>query len=298
MSKELIKSIIKKDYKNARMLIEKGADIDYKDTDATFKDWTPLHHSIFKHGFTSKPPEFFKFLIDSGANLEALNFGGDTPLIFTVKFCTFDLLSCLVQKGANINVKNKDDHDIFDIIINRYYYDQQLDEDHIDDEELELNIIAINKGEGEALKIMFSRIDAILENGFDLNSGNYSGAVRIIMEIEANKMPSTVLSYLFNKGANLLEYIGQNNIPILKGAIYSNVSIDVLVEMINKIGINYLFEKFTNTTPLLLAINDNKLILVKKLIEMGADFTVQNNRAIKIAKINKFKEMETYLKSL
>ncbi len=297
MSKELIQSILKKDFENIKTRLEQGADINYKDKDEIFEDWTPLHHSVFGSGFDNEFVEISKFLVDKGAGIEALDYKGDTPIFLAIEVFSLNVLDYLVQNGGNINVKNKDNKDIFDIIIDRYYYDQRLDEEHID-EELEENKIAINKGEGEALSRMFLRIDAILKNGFDINSGEYSGAFRIIFEIGENKIPSKVLGYLFNKNANVLEDIGKENMPLLRGAIIKNVSIEVLIEMVDKIGINYVFEKFHNATPLLLAISHNKLDLVKELIKKGANPNSQNNKALKIAKEKQYEEIEIFLKSL
>lgn len=140
-------------------------------------------------------------LIENGADIEAVNHTGETPALFAIKYFSPDIFELLIQKGADINAKNKKGYNQYDIVLDRYYYDQELDLDHIGDETDKKVKAAIKKGEGPALSYMFERIDALVKNGYNLDAGKYSAPLCALFEIEKKKLPAKALFYLFDKGA-------------------------------------------------------------------------------------------------
>ena len=63
-------------------------------------DWSPLHYAC-RHGRLT----IVKYLISKGANIEAKNQIGQTPLHCAARGRT-DVVKYLVSKGANKNAKN------------------------------------------------------------------------------------------------------------------------------------------------------------------------------------------------
>src|ERR1044072_1164762 len=147
MSKELIQAVLKNDQAGVEQLINQGADVNYKDDTPHYKDWTPLHHCIFKAGpYPGKWVDTARLLLEHGADLEAADGYGNTPALFAIKFYALDILSLLIQNGANLHAVNLTNQTAVDIILYKYFDEQRLDEDHINDEEEEQQQ-AIQRGE-------------------------------------------------------------------------------------------------------------------------------------------------------
>lgn len=206
---ELITAVKKTDIERVEILIKEGVDLNCKDDDQSSYGlyWTPLHHCIFKGGSSQskKYTDIAELLLQNGAAIEAVNYTGETPVLFAIKYFALDILELLVKSGANIYAVNNEKRNAFDVVLERYYYDQRLDEDHIGDEEDEAVKAAILKGEGESFTYMCRRIDALVKNGYDLNAGKYSAAFCTLLEIGENNLPAKTLTYLFDKGANPVE---------------------------------------------------------------------------------------------
>jgi ankyrin repeat protein len=298
---ELIAAIKQANLNNVEKLIKEGADLNYKDDDKNSYGyhWPFLHHCIFKA--SSRPEEVYTtitaLLLENGADMEGVNFTGETPAMFAIKYFAPGIFELLIQKGANINAVNNQGDNLFDIVLDRYYYEQQLDMDHINDEEDEMVKDAILKGEGESLIRMFKRIDALVKNGYDLNSGKYPAAVCALFDIEGKKLPAKALYYLFDKGANPREYMSANGtpFPMFEGACYRKLPNEILVEMAKRIGNDYVFEQYADHTPLTIAIRNNNVALVKSLIASGADIHIQNDRSLRIASSLGHQEITEYL---
>ena len=82
----------------AEILIEAGADINYKNDDGS----TALHTAI---AFIK--PKVAKILIDAGANLNIKNNYGSTALHTAAFFCNVEIVEALLGKGADKTLKNK-----------------------------------------------------------------------------------------------------------------------------------------------------------------------------------------------
>jgi ankyrin repeat protein len=203
---ELLAAIQKADLHAIQQLIEEGADVNYKDDDnASYGyTWPLLHHCIFKQSSRRKKEHITAaaLLLDNGADMECVNFTGETPALFAIKYFSPAIFELLIQKGANSNAVNKQGYNLYDIVLDRYYYDQRLDMDHIEEETDEAAIAAIKKGEGPALGYMFERIDALVANGYDLNAGQYPALLCTLLEIQKETMPVKVAHYLVEKGAD------------------------------------------------------------------------------------------------
>jgi ankyrin repeat protein len=91
----------------AEILIEGGADINYKNADGS----TALHTAT-AFGNT----EIAKILIDVGTDLNIKNNDGSTALHSAAFFCNVELVEALLEKGADKTLKNKRLKTAFEIV--------------------------------------------------------------------------------------------------------------------------------------------------------------------------------------
>jgi len=160
-------------------LIAEGVDINYTCTeeDQVENLWlarTPLLQCIATGGITllDVDLEVFELLIEHGVKTDITDELGNTPVLVAIKYLALEALKLLVQQGANIYDKNTAGENVFDIIVAKYYEEaQELGED-------------LQAGGGEAYERMLERIDAIVENGYDLKllvdlaeQGGFTGIV-------------------------------------------------------------------------------------------------------------------------
>jgi ankyrin repeat protein len=83
-------------------LIEKGADINYSTPSnplaKPFEGWTSLHYAI-----SCKSDEVARFLIEKGADVNAIADDGTTPLILAAKNDSVFMAKFMLDKGADVN---------------------------------------------------------------------------------------------------------------------------------------------------------------------------------------------------
>ena len=88
----------KVDIPMAKLLIERGADVNSKDKD----EMTPLYYAILR-----KSTELCDYLLANGAELEHRECMNRTPLYWTSSLGESDMLEYLIKKGANVNATSK-----------------------------------------------------------------------------------------------------------------------------------------------------------------------------------------------
>lgn len=87
----------------ARILLKHGADINKKDNN---RGETPFQHAVSR----AEIP-LLEMMMEFNPDLETTDFNGNTPLIKSIKDSYFkrgDVVSYLVDKGCNVNAKNKE----------------------------------------------------------------------------------------------------------------------------------------------------------------------------------------------
>ena len=81
-----------------RALLQAGADPNLRDT--AVNRWTPLVHAIHKH-----QNQAARLLLEAGAEVEAPEGGGATPLIFASAYGNAEMVRELLARGADPRVK-------------------------------------------------------------------------------------------------------------------------------------------------------------------------------------------------
>ncbi len=229
-------------------LIEEGVDINYvfSEEDQVENMWlgrTPLMNCIATGGISQSEDDLvvFELLMEHEANIEIVDEQGNTPVLIAIKYFALIILNRLVQQGANIHDQNTAEENAFNIIIARYYEEvQELAEDP-----------------DEAFQRMKERIDAIVKKGFDLSGGRYPAAAHLLDNIRDCGFPAQTLLYLFDIGFDPRGYLileDGTHYPWLAAAFDNGVPLGILEAMIRKVGVEYVFEKCNDCTPLLLAI--------------------------------------------
>lgn len=64
--------------------------------------WTALHQAA-----RGRDASYIKFLIERGADVNAKDEAGDTPLIIAMIYGTKDTVECLLDAGADPNIRNE-----------------------------------------------------------------------------------------------------------------------------------------------------------------------------------------------
>lgn len=288
MSKEkelitLIRSVNPNKVDLLKKLIQDGVDLNFVlPSEDVFAGNTPLMLCIRTAGIGQfdVDAEVFQLLIDNGADTSMTDDEGNTPVLIAVKYFALDILRLLVTQGASMYDVNDAGENAFNIIIARYEEEQQLDEENlysISDADRQEEI---RQGMGEAYERMLERIDAIVENGYDLNTGAESAAFQAVTAISEDRLPADVLMYLFEKGANARECTTG---PLLDYALFRKLPTPVLLSMIQTIGLEYAFECFHNFTPINIVTVRNNTELATQLIGLGADIHINNDQPLRNA---------------
>lgn len=94
----LMLACINKNTEIAKLLVEKGADVNSSDIDKI----TPLSYAAL-HG----KPELVSLLIEKGANVNNIDLHGNTPLYYAAAKGKLVVTNLLIEKGADVNIENK-----------------------------------------------------------------------------------------------------------------------------------------------------------------------------------------------
>lgn len=94
-----------------KALVEKGADIKAK----VPRKEAPALHWLFRNKFSpakAAPPEFFELLLDLGADIDAPDYAGNTPLMRALKAREYAVADLLIDRGADLAARNKQGHGV------------------------------------------------------------------------------------------------------------------------------------------------------------------------------------------
>lgn len=109
--KDLIEASRSGDYEGAKRALEAGANVNFREGKAFFdgakasfeSGYTALHYAA-ERGNT----KIVQLLVENGADINAKNDFGNTPLLLAINFSMKDTVVYLLANGADVNVRNKD----------------------------------------------------------------------------------------------------------------------------------------------------------------------------------------------
>jgi ankyrin repeat protein/WD40 repeat protein len=235
----------------ARLLIEKGADVNSKTANSNLycKEFTPLHFAVINKNNT----EIVKLLIDKGAKVNVKTSGNSlfyfdyTPLQLALLQCNdIETIKLLFAKGEDVNAKTIEGI-------------------------TPLHIAIEEKNDIEILKIL-------IEKGADLNAKRPDGYTPLLMAFEYSN--NVLAQLLIDSGANPnIKSSGFNykypEFSILHFAVKNNL-IDRIKILLSSKKLNINTQNYHGETPLHFAVQSKNTEVIKLLLKSGADVNIQD----------------------
>ena len=289
-SYQLITAVEKNDAKTVVALLEKGADVNYKD----FSGKVPLNIAI-----ENNDKNMISLLLEKDANIEYKDNNGCTPLLNAVASENIDMASFLLEKGAFINCKDSLGQTPL-LVALRYNYKNMIS--LLLEKSAAINIFDSHSKSALDFAIENEDLDLIsflLERGAEI--GDNDSSLKMALDFAIKNDNADILSLLAEKAAHKDVYIEDK--PLLFFAIENDYK--KLVELLVEKGIHktarYDGNSFKKITPLFYAVmkgnNDIVLFLLKNKVPVdeGARFKKQNVSPLDFAVKNNKKELASIL---
>ncbi len=243
-------------FESTQLLIENGLKVNYKDSTGK----TALHYA------TKRQEEFLpiiKYLLKQGADINMVDNIGNTPLVYCAYSLFFyyeeEIVKFLIDSGADLNAVG-----------------------------LKGSLLHIVTNHWSGSKTELDRIEYLIHKGADVNVSDANGWTPIFCAVDRGA--NDIVELLITKGADIAKVDKYGNTPFHYAANVDLVKLFVEkgcnIDAINKKGNTLLHElaywensiyessKWRNSEW----VRERKTDLVKKLIELGADISITNNK--------------------
>jgi ankyrin repeat protein len=204
--------------------------------------------------------ELVKFLVENGADVNAKYKDNNTALLLACKKSHFDIVKYLVENGAAVNAN--------------------------DSRSSTPLILASKNGNFEIVKFL-------VENGADVNAKYKADHTALVLASKNSHFE--IVKFLIENGADLNAKCSDKHQPLILASKNGNLE---LVKYLIKNGEDVNATNNNNDTALILASKNGHLEIVKLLIESKADLDAKNDynsTAIMLASKNDFFEIVKYL---
>lgn len=280
-------AIIKNNFDLTKLLIDKDADLDYKvpSKNEDYGGFSAIHFA----SIIDSAENIIQLLLDNDVDInqkivDSLYYGGYTPLFFSILTENFDTFTFLLQKGADINLKNADGYTPL-----LYAIDYELDNfiSELLKNEADVNITGSNNVSplmlATQLNLDFSIYEKLIDFGADVNTtiadtadywDNPGYSALHFACAEMNKY-------------RLAELLIQNGADINAKDVYSNTPLHLSVsdehnfalsKLLIENGVSINDKNIDGQTPLHNACMYNENIkTVELLIQNGAEVNIKDN---------------------
>jgi len=219
------------------ILIKKGADVNARSHGDL--RWTPLHGAC-----TRRRGSVAEFLVENGADINAKDRNGRTPLLIAIEANDLDTIKMLINKGANVNARNHGGLTLLDI--------------------------AGKKG--------YTEIVELLKKHGVKQTQKYKQSI----EMAINSKDLEKVKELIAQGANVNARDSRGNMPLHRAIRVRGLS-DIerlsLIKMLISGGADVnVKDRRRGATPLLLVVFRGNKDLVELLIQNGADLNAKGGQ--------------------
>lgn len=276
---ELTDAVIRGDKVKVEQLIKNGGDVNEKESNYGN---TPLHEAVQSGEESLGDIDTVKLLIAKGANVNAVNNFGITPLHWAADHGNKVIAELLIEKGANINAKDNDGKTPLygaGEEKNQYMYD-----------------LLIAKGANPKIKDNEGNLPVRPEKG------------DLIALFERGNIPGVAYAEkILNNGGNVNETDEDGNTPlhqVVKGRIANqldddNVTCEKIARSLIAKGANVNAKNKDGETPLMAAVGPfhmNYINVIELLLDKGADPKIKNNEGKTAADMTNDAEIKKLLK--
>ncbi|MCL2484724.1 MAG: ankyrin repeat domain-containing protein [Endomicrobia bacterium] len=273
---------------NVLALIKAGANVNtaydkpYDDEDKT----TPLMYAVSEYSVNE--PRVIQALIDAGANVNAKDALGYTPLLIAARHSWLkpENLEILIKSGANIEEKDKDGYtslvrairntraeNVLVLIKAGANVNDAYDKPYDDDDKTTPLMYAVRGYSVNEPRVIRALIDA----GADVNAKDAIGYTPLLIAARHSWTKPENVEILIKSGANIEEKNKDGYTPLMR-AIGSSRPENVIVLIKAGANVNITIDE-NKITPLMYAMSNAvsiEPIVVKALIDYGADIDAKD----------------------
>ncbi|TID13882.1 hypothetical protein CANINC_004830 [Pichia inconspicua] len=256
-------------------LLDAGSDVN----DADFAGITPLHEAALEGHL-----EIVELLIKHGANINVQSgqMDKDTPLIDAVSNLHYKVAKCLLQNGANPMIENSQNENaivILDNTIANFEDDDEVDDKTIKENEDNLQIAKKLK---KLLQSFAKKFDTPKQSKKKIQRKSYDDD----LELPYSTLRIGGLNSLYDRiRANdvtfILNYVSSangNKIPPEALLLASKLGFPDIASLLIAFGADINYKDKSGFTPLMHAVGNNHIEMVKLLLSNQVDLSLKDNK--------------------